>query len=85
MRRIEVCMGSSCYLKGAYQVLDTFTALIRQHGLEGEVTLAGAFCKEHCRQGVSVQIDQQVYSVPDPATARELFSTQFLPPAENPL
>lgn len=73
MRTIEVCLGSSCFLKGAYPVLDTFLALIRQHGLEHEVSVAGAFCKDECRHGVAVEIDGQIYSVPDAAAARALF------------
>ena len=82
MRQIEVCLGSSCYLKGAYKVLDTFVALQRQHGLEDTVRVAGAFCKEHCRQGVCVEIDGTIYSVPDHETARALFASHFLPETE---
>jgi len=78
MRQIEVCLGSSCFLKGAYTVLDTFAALQRQHGMEHTVRVAGAFCKEHCRSGVSVAIDETLYSVPDAETARVLFTRLFL-------
>jgi len=78
MRNIEVCVGSSCYLKGSYRVLDTFTSLVRQHGLDKEVQIAGAFCMEECQHGVSVKIDTRVYSVPDIAAARALFGAMFL-------
>ena len=84
MRKIEVCLGSSCFLKGAYAVLDTFTALLRQHGLQQEVTVAGAFCKENCRAGVSVEIDGQVYSAPDTDSARALFARLFLEAEREP-
>ncbi len=77
MRTIEVCLGSSCFLKGAYAVLDTFVALQRQHGLEDDVRVAGAFCQEHCREGVSVAVDGTIYSVPDKDTARALFTRLF--------
>ncbi len=78
MRQIEVCLGSSCFLKGAYKVLDTFVALQHQHGMEQVVRVAGAFCQEHCRTGVSVAIDETIYSVPDVETARSLFDQLFL-------
>ena len=78
MRLIQVCVGSSCFLKGSYAVLDTFTALLRQHGLEKDVRIAGAFCMEHCRDGVSVSIDDIIYSVPDAESANQLFCRLFL-------
>ncbi len=79
MRQIQVCVGSSCFLKGSYRVLDTFTSLSRQYGLEGEVSVVGAFCMENCQQGVSVAVDGVVYSVPDIGEARRLFGALFLP------
>jgi NADH:ubiquinone oxidoreductase subunit E len=79
MRQVEVCMGSSCFLKGAYEVLDALLQAARRHGLEGEVAIAGAFCKEHCREGVSVEIDGVIHSVPNAAQARALFAQVFLP------
>lgn len=83
MRLIQVCVGSSCYLKGAYRVLDTFTSLARQYGLETEVRIAGAFCMEQCQHGVSVTIDDIIYSVPDVTSARELFGQLFLNEPES--
>ncbi len=75
--RIEVCMGSSCFLKGAYTVLDAFMQAARRQGVEEKVTIAGAFCKECCRDGVSVDIDGTIYSVPDGDRARALWAELF--------
>lgn len=82
MRLIQVCVGSSCFLKGAYRVLDTFSSLARQYDLEHEVRIVGAFCMERCQHGVSVAIDDTVYSVPDAAAAREIFGELFLHESE---
>lgn len=83
MRCIQVCVGSSCFLKGAYRVLDTFTSLARQHELADEIKIVGAFCMEHCQHGVSVEIDGAVYSVPDVSAARDLFEHVFLDQPEH--
>jgi NADH:ubiquinone oxidoreductase subunit E len=69
-------------LKGAYKVLDTFASLARQYDLEQEVKIVGAFCMEQCQHGVSVSIDDTVYSVPDASAARELFDHLFLGESE---
>jgi NADH:ubiquinone oxidoreductase subunit E len=81
MRQIEVCVGSSCFLKGAYPVLDAFVALAQQHG-HPEITVVAAFCKEQCRSGVAVDIDGTVYSVPDATTAGEIFTPLLADEAE---
>ncbi len=73
MVKVEVCIGSSCFLKGAYNILDAFTALVRQEKLTDEVTVCGAFCKDNCRNGVSVEVDGIIYSVADLEGARKLF------------
>jgi NADH:ubiquinone oxidoreductase subunit E len=83
MQRIEVCVGSSCYLKGAYRVLDTLVSLVRQHELEQVVQITGSFCMERCTHGVSVSVDGVIHSVPDVAAARRLFGVLFLGETED--
>jgi NADH:ubiquinone oxidoreductase subunit E len=82
MRHIEVCVGSSCYLKGAYTVLDTFVALVREHRLGDDVCITGAFCKDRCQHGVAVSVDDALYSVADADAARQLFADCILAPRE---
>ena len=42
MITVTVCVGSSCHLKGAREVIECFDGLLKQHGLKGEVALKGA-------------------------------------------
>lgn len=79
MQLIQVCVGSSCFLKGSYQVLDTLTQLLKEYQLSDKVQIVGAFCLEQCQHGVSVSIDGNYYSVPDIDSARALFLSQILP------
>ena len=60
MATISVCLGSACHLKGATAVLEAFQALAEKHQVEVSVQLAGAFCQEHCTEGVVVKIDDLV-------------------------
>ena len=60
---IQICVGSSCYLKGSQDIVELFQSAIAEHGLEGEITLAGSFCTGRCnREGVTVTIDDTVYT-----------------------
>ena len=55
---IFVCVGSSCHLKGSYDVIKDFQRLIKLHKLEDKVKLNASFCLGHCTLGVAVKIDE---------------------------
>lgn len=60
---IQVCVGSSCHLKGSADIVELFQNALQEHKLEDEVTLAGSFCIGKCnRIGVTVQIDDDIYT-----------------------
>ncbi|MCX7773255.1 MAG: NAD(P)H-dependent oxidoreductase subunit E [Clostridia bacterium] len=57
MIEVSICVGSSCHLKGSYQIIQIFQELIRQNKLEDRVELKASFCLDRCTQGVAVKID----------------------------
>lgn len=58
---ISVCVGSSCHLKGSYDVIQLFKEAIATNALEGQVTLKATFCLGKCGvAGVSVKIDNEI-------------------------
>lgn len=60
---IAVCIGSSCHLKGSYEIVEAFKEAIEENKLEDEVTLTGSFCIGKCnREGVTVQINDEVFT-----------------------
>ena len=54
---IQVCIGSACHLKGAYNVINSLQRLIEEKSLQDKVTLKAAFCLGQCSSAVSVQVD----------------------------
>jgi NADH:ubiquinone oxidoreductase subunit E len=59
---IQICVGSSCHLKGSEKIVGLFQSAIAQNKLEDKVTLAGSFCTGMCnREGVTVTVDDEVY------------------------
>lgn len=59
---IQVCVGSSCHLKGSSEIVSLLQSAIAAHHLEDAVTLAGSFCIGRCnRTGVTVQVDEDVH------------------------
>lgn len=64
MITVTVCIGSSCHLKGSYEVVKSLETLIKQNNLEGQVTIKASFCLGECTKAVSVKVnDDTVVSV----------------------
>ena len=80
MITVTVCVGSSCHLKGAREVIERFDGLLKQHGLKGEVALKGAFCMDRCAEGLNWQIDDEPISSATKQEAIETFRERILVP-----
>lgn len=60
---IQICVGSSCHLKGSAEIVELLQKAVKDYRLEGDVTLAGSFCIGKCnRVGVTIQVDDEVYT-----------------------
>lgn len=77
MKKVVVCIGSSCHLKGSRQIVEQLQQLIADHNLKEEVELAGTFCMGNCRNGVSVTVDGNLFSV-SPENVTEFFNKEIL-------
>ena len=40
---IQICVGSSCHLKGSPEIVELLQKAVEEYHLEDEVTLAGSF------------------------------------------
>lgn len=75
--KITVCIGSSCHVKGSHQVVRALQQLIQAHHLDNQVQLAGTFCLSNCQKGVSVTVDDALYSV-SPDNVEAFFAEHVL-------
>ena len=66
---IQICVGSSCHLKGSENMIELLKQAIATHDLENEITLAGR-CN---RVGVTVTVDDEVYTGVTPEGFSEFF------------
>ena len=76
---IQVCVGSSCHIKGSAEIVELFQKAVEEYKLETEVTLAGSFCIGKCnRIGVTVQIDDEVHVGLTKEDFKEFFNEKVL-------
>ena len=57
---IYVCVGSSCHLKGSYQIIELMKKALEDNGLTDQVNLSAAFCLGKCTHGVSIKVDDEI-------------------------
>ena len=74
--KVTVCIGSSCHIKGARQVVECLQNHISENNLDDKVKLGGTFCMGNCQQGVCVTVDDVFYSV-TPDTVDEFFENNI--------
>lgn len=76
---IQICVGSSCHIKGSAEIVELFQRAVEEYHLEAEVTLAGSFCTGQCnRYGVTVQIDDDIYTGLKVEDFKEFFKEKVL-------
>ena len=78
MKELRVCIGSSCHLKGSYNVIQAFQQLIEAHDLQDKLEMKATFCMKQCQRGVCVGFGDEIYSV-SPETAKQFFMDTVLP------
>lgn len=71
--KIYVCVGSSCHLRGSYEIVSMLKQKLAENKLDDEIELSAAFCLGKCTEGVSVKFGDEVVS----GVTRENFDEVF--------
>ncbi len=81
---VQICVGSSCHIKGSHEIVELFEKYIEEYHLEDEVVLSGNFCIGQCnRIGVTIQVDDDVHVGITRENFSEFFKKNILDVIEN--
>ena len=81
---VQVCVGSSCHLKGSQDIVELFEKAVKDHNIEDEVVLSGSFCIGKCnRVGVTIQVNDDIHVGVTRENFREFFKQHILDVIEN--
>lgn len=81
---IEICVGSSCHLKGSPEIVSLLENAVKDNGLENEIVLSGSFCTGKCnRVGVTVTVADVVYTGITKENFNEFWNDTVMKAVEN--
>ncbi len=76
---VQICVGSSCHLKGSEKIVELLQKAIINNELENDITLAGSFCTGQCnRIGVTITVDDDVFTGITPENFEGFFQEKVL-------
>ena len=73
MITVTICVGSSCHIKGAREMISRFNDFLTKEGLEDKVELKGSFCMERCGEGINWKINDEIVSSPSVEKGVKMF------------
>ena len=81
---VQICVGSSCHLKGSATIVEMLQNAIAEHHVEDEVVLYGSFCIGKCnREGVTVQVNDDIHVGITRENFKEFFNKHILEVIKN--
>jgi len=80
MVSIAICVGSSCHLKGSYDVIEGLRKEVKERNLQDNVELKAAFCLGKCGlAGVSIQVNDKIITGVSTENLKAVFEKEVLP------
>ncbi|MBQ1223742.1 MAG: NAD(P)H-dependent oxidoreductase subunit E [Oscillospiraceae bacterium] len=81
---VQVCVGSSCHLKGSEAIVGLLESAIAENHIEDDVVLTGSFCIGKCnRVGVTVQVNDDIHVGITTENFRDFFKENILDVVKN--
>lgn len=78
MITVTVCVGSSCHIKGAREMIARFQDFLTKKGCQDKVELKGAFCMEHCGEGINWKINEEIITSASVEQGAKMFRKRVL-------
>ncbi|MBE6453419.1 MAG: (2Fe-2S) ferredoxin domain-containing protein [Alphaproteobacteria bacterium] len=76
-KKIQICMGSSCFARGNNQNLQLISKYLKDNNLEAEIELSGLRCCDLCSKGPNLTIEGVEYNNVDSGTLIDILDKVF--------
>ena len=80
--KIILCLGSSCYSRGNYKVLEVIKQYLHDHQLKEQVDFRGQLCSGNCSNGPVLHLNGTMYTEIDENKALKILDQHFFSKVE---
>lgn len=79
MKKIQICIGSSCFARGNAANVEVAEKFLQKRGLvdDVDVDLSGGLCTGNCADGPIVSVDGRIYTHVTKERMREILNEAF--------
>ena len=81
---VAVCVGTNCYSRGSYKLLQSLIQAAQDAGVADQVNFRGTFCMENCDRGPSVHLEGMEVQGIKPESAQDFFNQVLMPRVKVP-
>ncbi len=75
---ITICIGSSCHLKGARNIVAKLEEIIKEKEMTDKIHLKGSFCLGKCSvEGVSIRLNDDLFYL-KPENTEQFFVDEIM-------
>ncbi len=78
MKKILICMGSSCFARENRENLQVIEEFLRYHGISDSVHIEGSLCMGNCAEGPNITINGTEYHQVKSDTLPEILKSELL-------
>jgi len=75
---IVVCIGSSCHVRGSYEIMNNLKLMVNEKKLYNQVEVKAAFCLGYCKSGVTIKIGEQLVTGVTKDNLSEVFNKYII-------
>lgn len=79
MVEIRICVGGSCHLRGARDVIGELNRLIISNDVVDNIQMEARSCMDNCLSGSCMEINGKKYTNVSVAFVQELFEDKIMP------
>ena len=79
MKRILICMGSSCFARENKKNLHLIEEFLKNYSLQDSVEIVGSLCMGKCGDGPNIQIDGNHYHNATQDQLHDILKKELMP------
>jgi formate dehydrogenase major subunit len=76
---VGVCVGTSCFIKGSFHLLEGLSAELRRRGLSERFRIKARFCTDQCSGGPNVSVGSSIVNRVDTSDPGGFIDTYLIP------